>query len=66
MPYGDTVIRATTSIGIAQYHRAISRYEELIKEADDALYQAKNAGRNRVRCAHRASSPCAIANGAGI
>ena len=53
IPYGDTAIDVTISIGIAQYHGNMDRYEELIKEADDALYLAKNAGRNCIRSADR-------------
>ncbi|MEJ2553664.1 MAG: diguanylate cyclase [Gammaproteobacteria bacterium] len=49
--HGETSIRITVSVGIAQYHSDMTRYEELIQEADDALYEAKNAGRNCVRCA---------------
>ena len=59
--YGETLINVTISIGIAQYHDKMTRYEELIKDADDALYQAKNAGRSCIRCAeapvHSRSTP---------
>lgn len=50
-PYGDTAIKVTISAGIAQYHGEMARHETLIQEADNALYQAKTAGRNCVRCA---------------
>lgn len=39
--------RVTGSFGIAEYHPSLS-IEELIKAADDALYESKEAGRNRV------------------
>ena len=37
----------TASFGVAS-HRAGLRVEDLLQNADDALYRAKNAGRNRV------------------
>ncbi|PZM06002.1 hypothetical protein DOL92_02525, partial [Acinetobacter nosocomialis] len=47
--YGKLPIFVQVSIGISlyspNYHRSI---ESLFKEADDALYQAKRQGRNRV------------------
>jgi diguanylate cyclase (GGDEF)-like protein/PAS domain S-box-containing protein len=43
-------LRATTSIGIAFTRGGTSR-EELMKQADAALYEAKRAGRNRYRVA---------------
>ena len=47
--YGKLPIFVQVSIGISlyspSYHRSI---ESLFKEADDALYQAKRQGRNRV------------------
>jgi len=48
VPYGNTHIQVTISAGIAEYHPDMARYEDLVKAADDALYQAKDAGRNRV------------------
>jgi diguanylate cyclase (GGDEF)-like protein len=43
---GDTVIPLTASFGVASGFP--SGHEELIREADDALYKAKNSGRNCV------------------
>jgi diguanylate cyclase (GGDEF)-like protein/PAS domain S-box-containing protein len=43
-------LRATTSIGVA-FTRGDTTGEELIKEADAALYEAKHAGRNRYKVA---------------
>lgn len=38
----------TVSLGVAQYHLALKNLDELLRDADIALYQAKNNGRNRV------------------
>ena len=38
----------TISAGIAVTGQVNDRLERLLKRADDALYAAKNAGRNRV------------------
>jgi diguanylate cyclase (GGDEF)-like protein len=46
-PHGNTHFVATTSGGIATYPLYQSG-DELIKAADDALYQAKHEGRNRI------------------
>ncbi|ADZ91011.1 GGDEF domain-containing protein [Marinomonas mediterranea] len=42
------VIPVTISIGVASLDSDTSRYEEIITQADKALYQAKDNGRNRV------------------
>ena len=38
----------TASIGLAFAQSANSDFDDLYKQADDALYQAKNLGRNTV------------------
>ena len=40
--------RCTVSIGVAEHWEADSSVNDLFKAADDALYQAKSEGRNRV------------------
>ncbi len=45
---GGTRIPVTISVGASICHTAISGVEELIKQADLALYEAKRSGRNRV------------------
>jgi len=62
--------QVTVSIGIAEY-RPGETVEDLIGRADQALYAAKNAGRNRVHCATADGGPSAIImpdlrNGAGL
>ncbi|HEX9860957.1 MAG TPA: GGDEF domain-containing protein, partial [Nitrospirota bacterium] len=47
--YAGNVIKVTVSIGVASYPDGDIRSEdELVKAADDALYRAKDEGRNRV------------------
>lgn len=41
-------IMATMSIGIATFNSRMAVLDELIRNADDALYKAKNRGKNRV------------------
>jgi diguanylate cyclase (GGDEF)-like protein len=51
----DRVVSAsvTISIGVSTFPETAGRLQELISTADDALYEAKNAGRNRVRIAKK-------------
>ena len=42
-------IRITTSIGVASYPRDGAEPDALLAKADQALYEAKRAGRNRIR-----------------
>ena len=46
--YGELRLQATLSAGIAAYPQHGSTADELIRSVDMALYQAKDAGRNRV------------------
>jgi two-component system, cell cycle response regulator len=46
---GEKEVRMTMSAGVATFPgRGIEAPEALLKQADDALYQAKHSGRNRV------------------
>ena len=45
--YQDTEVRVTISLGVSEF-TAASSPEMLLKKADDALYQAKKTGRNKV------------------
>jgi diguanylate cyclase (GGDEF)-like protein len=50
-PFNETSFNVTVSGGIAQLQaqlHAQTSAESLIKQADEALYQAKHAGRNRL------------------
>ena len=45
---GDTVLQFTTSIGVATLSGADTNISDILRRADQALYQAKNFGRNKV------------------
>ncbi len=47
-PTGAGPVRCTASIGIATMDESILTVDALVKRADEALYAAKNSGRNRV------------------
>jgi two-component system cell cycle response regulator len=68
LPDGGTAISVTISIGVAVTGEGTDKLETLLKHADDALYAAKNGGRNRVVALPAAplvaqSSPLPIAVG---
>ncbi len=46
---GNTVQRSTASVGVTLFDGQQASAEELMKQADLAMYRAKDAGRNRVR-----------------
>jgi len=46
--YNDFNIKVTISLGVSELREEISSPDILMKKADDALYRAKNEGRNRV------------------
>ena len=45
--YNATAFSITATIGVSEYDQSAS-VERCIKKADDALYEGKEAGRNRV------------------
>nr|WP_319388837.1 PleD family two-component system response regulator [uncultured Cohaesibacter sp.] len=49
---GRQMIDVTVSIGLASSSKGLETQDELLKRADQALYQAKHDGRNRVVVAH--------------
>lgn len=48
LTHKDESLNVTVSLGVAQLCESMTHYEELISAADNALYQAKAEGRNRV------------------
>jgi two-component system cell cycle response regulator len=46
--FESTNLRLTISIGAAQWSNALQSYDDLVKIADNHLYEAKRTGRNRV------------------
>lgn len=52
----------TVSIGLAEFDRDEVDVVDLIKLADDALYRAKNSGKNRIISAHTATLPQIMAS----
>jgi len=54
--YQGQNISVTVSIGVAIIDEPDVRYEDLISHADIALYEAKNAGRNRICLAREAAA----------
>lgn len=56
--FGDHNIPVTISVGVAEIRPDTPSYEQLIQDADTALYQSKESGRNRVTAFQlQASSP---------
>lgn len=52
-PYlaGEMLIEVTASLGVAEFHKADADIKSLLNRADEALYKAKQSGRNRVTMA---------------
>lgn len=59
---GDEVVPMTVSLGLAFSRRADVEPEALIQAADEALYRAKAAGRNRVAQPVRVEAPALAAS----
>ncbi|WP_372972921.1 diguanylate cyclase [Marinobacter sp.] len=45
---GDAIIRATVSMGVAQFRNTDTRFDDVLRRADEALYQSKAFSRNAV------------------
>ncbi|HBA00305.1 MAG TPA: sensor domain-containing diguanylate cyclase, partial [Halomonas sp.] len=55
---GSATLRVSTSIGVALFvPNAAETPQELLKRADDAMYNAKRAGKARVALARPADTP---------
>jgi len=48
MPWRDAAISMTASVGIAEWRPGAGDLAQLVSIADEALYRAKNNGRNRI------------------
>lgn len=48
IPVGNSKLNITSSFGIARWTNSLSNAEALVSRADEALYVAKESGRNRV------------------
>jgi diguanylate cyclase (GGDEF)-like protein/PAS domain S-box-containing protein len=48
LPVDGHNVAVTASIGVASYHQGIEELNDLLRDADAAMYAAKNQGRNRV------------------
>ncbi len=62
-PYqlGKHEYQNTPSIGITLFNKTVQEKEELLKQADIAMYQAKRAGRNTLRFFNYEMQECIIA-----
>jgi len=47
IPVGDDIISPSVSIGFSYFKKSDKEYTEVLKRADDALYDAKVQGRNK-------------------
>ncbi|EGA65136.1 GGDEF domain-containing protein [Vibrio brasiliensis] len=48
VPVGESVWRGSISVGVGERTPTMNDFNDLIKEADNAVYLSKSAGRNRV------------------
>ena len=48
VPAGESIVQFTVSSGIANKNSDIKDLDSLLKKADDALYEAKGSGRNKI------------------
>lgn len=48
IPIGSEVAKASVSIGFSYFHETDTAYSDVIERADEALYQSKKEGKNKV------------------
>lgn len=48
LPYRDAVLTITISLGVAEAEPATPSFEDVLRAADQAMYEAKRRGRNQV------------------
>lgn len=53
---GANALNITTSIGVASFPESAASVQDLVKEADAAMYEAKRAGKNRVSLSQKSPS----------
>lgn len=56
--FGNHRIPITSSYGVASFTDDATEFESIVKQADDALYQAKREGRDRVVALNYPNKPC--------
>lgn len=57
LPNGESGLRVTASFGVSCVGESDITADEVISRADDSLYEAKRAGRNRVCCLEKVRTP---------
>ncbi len=60
-PYNEQIVRISISLGVAGLTKAMNSGQELFGRADEALYEAKRMGRNRVVALDWPHAPVAAA-----
>jgi GGDEF domain-containing protein len=56
-PVGQSALRVTVSIGLAEPSLRVREAEQVLHEADEALYRAKRRGRNRIEAGATKTGP---------
>jgi diguanylate cyclase (GGDEF)-like protein len=51
VPVNNHILSVTISIGVAQFQHGVDTWDTLLNRADNAMYDAKRTGRDRVAMA---------------